>query len=332
MDPIDIGLILDSKIALWLTSGVDWRRAIWQAERGVGSVLPVKKSVRVGAAFAVAVCSLSSILVLSSNSAAEVTGTGTSKQVVLPSTDNIWAAGLQSAPSGNLPQAVSVTPASVVTLGNATGTWSCNSPFGGPGNQQGPDGNGVTGLNCDPPLDWPAYGGLSGIKDGSRAQFITGVFLGLSGQPATPPARLDFTDGTGLGHSFASLSPKLGQVFFIGDGLTGTGSGTVQRFIAPAKAATLYLGYTDDPAAYPDNKGQVTATVHVVPSGMCIVPKVKGKTLAAAKKAIKKHHCSVGKITRVWSSLKNSGLVISQRPKPGKHLMSGAKVGLRVGK
>ena len=195
--------------------------------------------------------------------AAAQSATTTSTNVTLPSTDNIWAAGTGSAPSGGMPQDIPVTPGAIVTLTNAGGTWSCNSPFGGPGNQQGPDGNGITGQNCDPPIDYPAYGGLSGIYDGSRAQFITGVFLDASGQPASAPARFDFTDGTGLGHSFDSLSPALGQMFFIGDGLTGTGTGSTQQFIAPAGAAHLYLGYTDAPTAYNDNQNAVTATVNV---------------------------------------------------------------------
>src|SRR5207249_3470990 len=47
----------------------------------------------------------------------------------------------------------------------------------------------------------------------------------------------------------------------------------------------------------------------------CVVPKLKGKTLSAAKRAITKAHCSVGKITKVKSSQKNKGKVISQSPK-----------------
>jgi beta-lactam-binding protein with PASTA domain len=62
------------------------------------------------------------------------------------------------------------------------------------------------------------------------------------------------------------------------------------------------------------------------------VPKVKGKSLAAAKKAIKSHHCSVGKITRVKSTTKNRGHVVGQSPKPGRHLKEGSRVALKVGK
>jgi hypothetical protein len=68
------------------------------------------------------------------------------------------------------------------------------------------------------------------------------------------------------------------------------------------------------------------------PATKCIVPKVSGEMLASAKRAIKSHHCSVGKITRIKSTRKNKGHVISETPKPGKHLRKGSKVALKVGK
>jgi hypothetical protein len=63
----------------------------------------------------------------------------------------------------------------------------------------------------------------------------------------------------------------------------------------------------------------------------CDVPNAKGKSLAAAKKTIWSHHCSVGKITKVKSSKTSKGHVISQSPKAGKHLKKGSKVSLKVG-
>jgi photosystem II stability/assembly factor-like uncharacterized protein len=62
----------------------------------------------------------------------------------------------------------------------------------------------------------------------------------------------------------------------------------------------------------------------------CVVPKVVGKRLAAAKKAIRARHCSVGRITKVRSKKLKAGLVVSESPKPGKRLKNGAKVSLRV--
>ena len=62
----------------------------------------------------------------------------------------------------------------------------------------------------------------------------------------------------------------------------------------------------------------------------CLVPGLKGKTLAAAKRSIKAGHCAVGRIKRVASRKIESGRVISQNPKPGLSLKHGAKVDLVV--
>jgi len=77
---------------------------------------------------------------------------------------------------------------------------------------------------------------------------------------------------------------------------------------------------------------EATFTGNSTPYKACVVPNLKGKTLAAAKKTIRTHHCGVGKITKVKSAPKNKGRVISQDPKPGKHLKNGARVALKLGK
>jgi hypothetical protein len=108
---------------------------------------------------------------------------------------------------------------------------------------------------------------LSGIVS-SNVGYLAGVFLnGNEGSNPTPPT-LDFSSG-GLGESFTSLSPQIDQVFFIGDGLTGTGSGSVQTFFAPTGATTLVLGivdgfnYSGAPGAYFDNGGLFSGAVNV---------------------------------------------------------------------
>ena len=81
---------------------------------------------------------------------------------------------------------------------------------------------------------------------------------------------------------------------------------------------------------YQDGSGHYQA--FVVNSGLvCVVPKVVGKTLGAAKKALTAASCSVGKIKTVYSKLKK-GRVVAQNPKPGKHVKSGTKVALSVSK
>jgi uncharacterized repeat protein (TIGR02543 family) len=62
----------------------------------------------------------------------------------------------------------------------------------------------------------------------------------------------------------------------------------------------------------------------------CVVPKVKGKTLAAAKRALARAKCATGKVTRAYSVKLKKGLVISQRPSAGRSLARGAKIALVV--
>ena len=64
----------------------------------------------------------------------------------------------------------------------------------------------------------------------------------------------------------------------------------------------------------------------------CVVPNLKGKTLAAARRSIRSHACSVGAIKHARSRRVKTGRVISQRPKPGKRLHLGARVNLVVSK
>ncbi|MCE2694196.1 MAG: hypothetical protein LW645_08015 [Verrucomicrobiaceae bacterium] len=85
-----------------------------------------------------------------------------------------------------------------------------------------------------------SFGGISGIQHGSRTMFLTGVYTDGTELASGGPPILDFTsDG------FASVAPLLNQAFFIGDGLTGTGSGSVQHFAIPTGAARLFLGFAD---------------------------------------------------------------------------------------
>jgi alpha-tubulin suppressor-like RCC1 family protein len=62
----------------------------------------------------------------------------------------------------------------------------------------------------------------------------------------------------------------------------------------------------------------------------CVVPKVKGKTLKSAKKAIAKRHCAVGKIRHAYSKKVKKGRVISQKPSAGTVRPENARVNLVV--
>lgn len=101
----------------------------------------------------------------------------------------------------------------------------------------GPDGDSALFVN-DPSLN-----GISGYN--APVDALVGVFL-TDSEPINNPAppSLDFGP-TGIGTDFPTLAPALQQIFFIGDGLTGTGTGTRQTFVVPSGATRLYLGVVD---------------------------------------------------------------------------------------
>ena len=61
----------------------------------------------------------------------------------------------------------------------------------------------------------------------------------------------------------------------------------------------------------------------------CVVPNVVGRPLKAAKLAVRRRFCSVGKITTAPSTLAR-GHVVSQKPKPGKRSKQHARIDLVV--
>jgi hypothetical protein len=62
----------------------------------------------------------------------------------------------------------------------------------------------------------------------------------------------------------------------------------------------------------------------------CVVPKVNTKALKRAKRSIRAHACTIGKIKHARSGTLKRGRVISQKPKAGRRLKHGARVNLVV--
>lgn len=187
--------------------------------------------------------------------------------LTVPGDANIFGAGHATPPgpvggNGELPSEFDFgfTAGSdlVLIFSSVTGNVIMDSGSGNHLND--PDGVGSgSGVNVN------SFGGISGTV-ATTAGFLAGVFLGPS-EPTDPsPLRLDFTI---LGTSFTSLSPQLDQVFFIGDGLTGDGSGSLQQFNVPVGATRLVLGivdapgYNGDPGGYGDNTGSFSASFNI---------------------------------------------------------------------
>jgi hypothetical protein len=68
------------------------------------------------------------------------------------------------------------------------------------------------------------------------------------------------------------------------------------------------------------------------PPVRCVVPKVIGMRLAAARKRILRANCSVGTVRRARAKPKKAGKVLSQSPRARSVRARGAKVNLVVGR
>jgi sugar lactone lactonase YvrE len=182
-------------------------------------------------------------------------------------TSNIYGAGHASPPGdGALPPSVSFAAGAgqVLQFASVTGTWfeTNFAPLGVDGSTSA----------CAPftSIHVNASGGISSYDTTDFCNALVGVFLGPSEPTGAGPAGLRFyeTDNSkgGTKTNFTSLSPSIGQVFFIGDGLTGTGTGSIQVFNVPPSATRLFLGQADacnfngSPDCYFDNGGSIQAT------------------------------------------------------------------------
>lgn len=188
-----------------------------------------------------------------------------------------------------LPPGISVMGGDVIKAADpAVGGISFFNGFGAP--LYGPSGNGLSGSDLTP------FGGISGYLGPQGA--LVGVFLDDSIPNGAPPARLDFTPG-GLGTDFVSLSPGLGQIFYIGDGINS--SSQFQEFIAPIGATRLFLGIPDGfgfvgaPGAYDDNDGSYRVLLGVnenpresVPEPSMILGLIAAGAIAAGQSLQKK--------------------------------------------
>ncbi len=186
-----------------------------------------------------------------------------SDTLVVQATDDIYAAGHSTLPAtiypGTFAPSATFTadPNQILTFSSVTGSVGCNFVI-----TNGPDGT------CYPAVNTTvtSYGGVSGIDVSQANMFLVGVFLDNTEPSGAGPAVLSYDYGTpgSLSTSDATFSPALDQVFFIGDGLTGTGTGLQQIFQVPTDASRLYLGFADSfdsvPSYYADDVGSLTAT------------------------------------------------------------------------
>jgi hypothetical protein len=171
--------------------------------------------------------------------------------------------------------------------------------------------------------DVPDGGGFS--VEGIESEFR----LNLAATVLPPPAVTAITPASGSvkgGTSVAIAGSNFAEVKSVTFGSTPATSYTVGSegqitAIAPASPTLAGVSVSVTTVA-----GSATAPQPFVYEG-CTVPKLRGKTLKAARKKLGKAKCKLGKVKGDRSK---TAKVVKQNPKPGKLLAPGSKVNVKL--
>lgn len=187
-----------------------------------------------------------------------VTVPGTANPYLADPTNKASFGFLPELTDGTKPIPINVTGDTLLTFAVTGGT-----TFEPGSTQSSPDGD--SGL-----VVTASYGARGAVSSWNLPiDSLAGVFLGstLGSAPAKYPAG---------GPSASNLSPLLGQVFPIGDGITGAGTtGSVQIFHVPAGATKLYLANIDA-HKWSDNGGLFSVTVTQTSPNVAINTSLQG--------------------------------------------------------
>jgi uncharacterized repeat protein (TIGR02543 family) len=268
---------------------------------------------------------------------------------------NAIGTGAQSSDSNAVtPQTVAGAPSGVAaTAGNASATVSWTAPASN-------GGSAITGYDVTP------YVGVVPQATTSVGLVTQTTVSGLT-NGTTYTFRVAAKNGAGIGAQSAdsnAVTPTASAPvrFTLTVAKSGAGSGTVTSSVgaincgaicsavfdqgtsvaltATASSGSTFAGWTGACSG----TGSCTVTIDAAktatatfslnqtppPPIKCVVPNVKRKTLATAKRKIAAAHCRTGTVTRTRSKTVPKGRVISQKPAPGKRLARGSKVNLVV--
>jgi hypothetical protein len=157
-------------------------------------------------------------------------------------------------------------------------------------------------------------------------------------QPAPTIAALSATTGSTTGGTPVTITGTdldgASAVTFGGTPAPVTADTETQlTVVAPASAAAAAV-----PVVVTTVAGAATSAqqfTYVVPPApapkvQCVVPNLAGKKLAAAKTALTKAHCALGKVKKLAGATAGSGKVSKQGSKAGTKLASGSKVAVTL--
>jgi PASTA domain-containing protein/List-Bact-rpt repeat protein len=154
---------------------------------------------------------------------------------------------------------------------------------------------------------------VASLAQAAGASFLETIAVKKSGKGTVKSSPGGIACGKACSHGYAYGTPvTLGAVPAKGSRFVG--------WSGPCKGSGLCTVAANDDVT-------VRATFAV---RRCVVPDVVGKTLKAAKRALTRADCAVGKVTAVPSSRAKKGHVVSQKPKRGKRLRARTKVRLVV--
>jgi hypothetical protein len=156
------------------------------------------------------------------------------------------------------------------------------------------------------PATGPATGGTSVVIEGKELVGASAVKFGSTGAAS-------FTVDSASKVTATSPPGAAGAVDVTVTTPGGTSpAGAVDRFTYTATATATATG---------TNNGGPSS---------CIVPKLKGKMLKAARKAAIRAGCAVSKVKKLNGATAKTGRVVKQSPKPSKSLPAGTKVAITL--
>jgi hypothetical protein len=167
---------------------------------------------------------------------------------------------------------------------------------------------------------------VAGVTVDAESVQVTGTASSPDGQPSVTVNGVDATvAGDGSWSAQVPITPGANSIVAVATnaiGVPARDERSVNRPLPPAEqpapateqAPTAASSLTTPPAVTPP------AAVR------CVVPKLRGKTLAQAKRLLAKAHCKLGKVSRKPSSRVRVGRVLATRPKPGAKRAAGARI------
>ena len=192
----------------------------------------------------------------------------------------------------------------------------------------GEPGFSVTRFNSDGTLDttFGAGDGIGGLDLPGANAFTLAVqpdgMIVAAGSAQNDFAAARFRPDGSLDRRFGSNGRVLSD-------LGGPAVGDVAYDVALQPGGKIVLAGLSGPPG-PLAQGPYDFAVARYVGSECRVPNVRGRTLVAARAALRNAKCRSGKVTRKYSRKVRRGRVISQRPNPGMQLPELAKVNLVV--